>query len=210
MKKIILFLALFITSSIAIGKETKTKNKINLGNVNINSYADENSALTVSGALKIANPTGSVTLIAPPDTGAVSYVLPGKDGYQGQILSTDGNGELRWITAYRTLCPDGYTLLGNPGTPEVLCVSTVQEPTNSWLGSITHCYNKNPRAHLCSAGEWAMLCISDKTFTNTMTGHWEWVADSGSNYGRIIGLAGCDSVNGAQVDAKYGSRCCVR
>lgn len=180
--------------------------------VNNGSLTLTNGSLSLTnGSIKITNNSNNYIILKIPDTsGKTTYILPGPDGTDGQILATNGNGELKWITPNRTKCPEDYTLIGTPGEAENFCISSQREPATTWLKSIEACYNKTPKAHLCTASEWATLCISDKKFTNTMTGHWEWVADSGSNYGRIMGLAACDSMNGAQVDSKYPYRCCFR
>lgn len=45
------------------------------------------------------NGTNVVTLKAPPAMASdVTYVLPAADGTTGQVLSTDGAGNLTWIT----------------------------------------------------------------------------------------------------------------
>ena len=42
--------------------------------------------------------TGTVTL-KPPASGSVALVLPSADGTSGQLISTDGSGNLSFITA---------------------------------------------------------------------------------------------------------------
>ena len=42
--------------------------------------------------------TGTVTL-KPPASGSVALVLPSADGTSGQVISTDGSGNLSFVTA---------------------------------------------------------------------------------------------------------------
>lgn len=131
-------------------------------------------------------------------------------GENGQVLTTNGNGTYTWTDGSRPDCPSGFDLIGTPNSRESFCISSRPETATTWIGAIEVCYEKPIKSHLCSASEWAMSCISSIKNKEYMTGHWEWVSDSGSNYGRIIGLAGCDSFNGAQIEAKYQYRCCFR
>jgi hypothetical protein len=41
--------------------------------------------------------TGTVTL-KPPASGSVALVLPSADGTSGQVISTDGSGNLSFVT----------------------------------------------------------------------------------------------------------------
>ncbi len=218
-----LFVVLLISISLlAEDSKTTKKNKVNLGSVKINAAVSDNllqvsnkfivtgdGNVDINGILRLAgSKTGFVGFAAAPEAGAVMYTLPVADGANGEYLTTNGLGTLSWGSPYRTACPEGFNLIGNSGAAEAFCISSVQEAASTWIKAIGNCYNKTFKSHLCSASEWAMSCVADTP--KNMTGHWEWVADSGSNYGRIIGLAGCDSFNGAAVDASYASRCCFR
>jgi hypothetical protein len=55
------------------------------------------SALDVKGTLRISGSTaGFVGLSAHPSAGYITYTLPAADGSSGQVLSTDGAGNLYW------------------------------------------------------------------------------------------------------------------
>ncbi len=214
-----MILSIFLITETLFAQTEKqsAKNKINLGDMVISESGkvgigieNPSSTLEIKGELRLTGNTGYVGFAPSNETRSTTYTLPTQDGNVGDFLQTNGSGDLSWepFKPYRSSCPQGFSLLGTPDTPEALCISTNQEATASWLKSIENCYNKSTKAHLCSASEWAMACISK--LPQKMTGHWEWVADSGSNYGRIIGFAGCDSFNGAAVDASYPSRCCFR
>jgi len=173
--------------------------------------APAGAALDVKGSLLLSGTnSGYVGFESASDGGSTTYTLPTADGQPGYALTTNGSGNLKWSGIGRTSCPAGFHLIGTSASLEAFCISSAQETTNTWLGAITNCYNKTTKAHLCSASEWTMSCVAESNGPNNMTGHWEWVADSGNSYGRIIGLAGCDSFNGSTVDAKYTSRCCFR
>lgn len=211
MKPLLITTAVLFFSTLLLSAEVKkTKNnKMNLGNVKINAPT-EISTLEVKGELRLASDSGYVGFTPAAETGSTTYTLPTADGTNGEFLTTNGSGTLSWtkMHLYRTDCPQGFTLIGTPDSAEAFCISSTQETASTWLKAITNCYNKPTKARLCSASEWAMSCAAEKI--QNMTGHWEWVSDSGNNYGRIIGLAGCDSFNGATVDAHYPSRCCFR
>lgn len=207
------------TSLFAVEAQNTKKNKINSGNIKINvpveasaldigGDLDVGGSVNVGGEIRLISNSGHVSLVPASGTSSTTYILPATDGTNGQFLTTNGSGILSWTTPHRADCPQGFTLIGSPDTAEAFCISSTQETTSTWLKAITNCYNKPTKAHLCTASEWAMSCVAEKI--KNMTGHWEWVSDSGSNYGRIIGLSGCDSFNGATVDANYSSRCCFR
>ena len=184
---------------------------VGIGTISPSSALEVSGPVNVKGVLKLSGSnSGQVSFIAPADGGSTTYTLPTADGSDGQFLTTNGDGTLVWATLHlhRTVCPKGFNLIGTPDSSDAFCISTVQENASTWLGGIKNCYNKNIKSRLCSASEWAMSCVAEGP--KNMTGHWEWVADSGSNYGRIIGLAGCDSFNGALIEASYPSRCCFR
>lgn len=195
-----------ISGDVRIAGGLETNGPLNLnGPLKMGETVFSKNMLKISGAK-----SGFISFVTPAEAGATTYTLPKVDGKSGEFLTTDGSGTLTWSTLrpYRLSCPKDFSLIGTPDTSEVFCISTAQEPPSSWLKAIANCYSKSVKARLCTASEWAMSCVTETS--KKMTGHWEWVADSGSNYGRIIGLAGCDSFNGASVDMAYGSRCCFR
>ena len=195
-----------ISGDVRVAGALETNGPFNLnGPLKMGETVFSKNMLKISGAK-----SGFISFVTPPEAGATTYTLPKIDGKTGEFLTTDGSGTLTWSTLkpYRINCPKDFSLIGTPDTSEVFCISTAQEQPSSWLKAIANCFSKSVKARLCTASEWAMSCVTETS--KKMTGHWEWVADSGSNYGRIIGLAGCDSFNGASVDMAYGSRCCFR
>lgn len=217
MKSILIMTVALLASTLLFAAEVKNSKKstANSGNIKMNvpveaSALNVEGSLEVRGELRLSSDSGHVTLIPASETSSTTYILPTTDGTNGQFLTTNGSGTLSWTTyhPHRANCPQGFTLIGTPDTADAFCISSTQETASTWLKAITNCYSKTTKAHLCTASEWAMSCVDEKA--QNMTGHWEWVADSGSNYGRIIGLSGCDSFNGATVDASYPSRCCFR
>ena len=201
-----------VSGDLRIAGSLEAGGTVNLnGPLNLNGPVKMGETVFSKNMLKIAGAkSGFISFVTPPEAGSTTYTLPKVDGKTGEFLTTDGTGTLTWSTLkpYRISCPKDFSLIGTADTSEVFCISTAQEPPSSWLKAIANCYSKSVKARLCTASEWAMSCVTETS--KKMTGHWEWVADSGSNYGRIIGLAGCDSFNGASVDMAYGSRCCFR
>ena len=57
----------------------------------------------------IGSNSGSVGFIAPADAGSTMYTLPNSDGTNGQVLSTNGSGQLSWITAAGGSGSSNYT-----------------------------------------------------------------------------------------------------
>lgn len=172
------------------------------------------TATNVTGTVAVANGgTGATTLAANNvilgnGTSAVQTVAPGASG---NVLTSNGT---TWVSQAasgggRTSCPAGFTLIGTSGSAEAFCISTNEEASATWLNATTACYNKTPtKARLCSAGEWAMACVSG--LPTGMTGNWEWVADLYSASGQIMGASGCDSFGYTLVSNATGSRCCFR
>lgn len=172
------------------------------------------SATKITGTLPVANGgTGASTLAADNvilgnGTSAVKAVAPGTTG---NVLTSNGT---TWVSQApsaggRTSCPAGFTLIGTSGIAEAFCISTNEETSNTWLAATTACYNKTPtKGRLCSAGEWAMACVSG--LPTGMTGSWEWVADLYGNNGQLMGASGCDSFANVPVSSSFGSRCCFR
>ncbi len=176
---------------------------------------DDGTWQTVSGGnLTVAQGgTGATSLAANNvilgnGTSTVQVVAPGTSG---NVLTSNGT---TWVSQAasgggRTSCPPGFTLIGTSGSAEAFCISTNEEASATWLNATTACYNKTPtKARLCSAGEWAMACVSG--LPTGMTGNWEWVADLYNTNGQFMGGSGCDSFNGNSVSTSVGSRCCFR
>lgn len=173
------------------------------------------NAANVTGTVEVANGgTGATTLTANNvilgnGTSAVQVVAPGASG---NVLTSNGT---TWVSqaaaggSGRTSCPANFTLIGTSGSAEAFCISSSQETSATWLNATTTCYNKSPKARLCSASEWAMACVAGASGPNNMTGHWEWVADLSGNNGQIMGYSGCDYFD-HNVGGSYGSRCCFR
>ena len=56
--------------------------------------------------------TGTVTL-KPPASGSVALVLPSADGTSGQVISTDGSGNLSFTTAGGNSTTEGLYEMAN-------------------------------------------------------------------------------------------------
>ena len=56
--------------------------------------------------------TGTVTL-KPPASGSVALVLPSADGTSGQVISTDGSGNLSFVTAGGNSTTEGLYEMAN-------------------------------------------------------------------------------------------------
>jgi hypothetical protein len=68
------------------------------GNVGIGT-TNPSSALDLKGTMTFeGSSSGSVTLRAPASGGAATLVLPSTNGTSGQVLSTDGSGNLSWAS----------------------------------------------------------------------------------------------------------------
>lgn len=74
------------------------------------SFAWDGSALTVPGAIGFLNSGFQVSFVAPTLAASTAYILPAADGGSGDVLSTDGGGNLSWIPQ------SGGTPTGDPNT----------------------------------------------------------------------------------------------
>jgi hypothetical protein len=97
------------STTIGVVIKADTSQSVNLleikdGSNNLLSYIDKNGNLTLNSqnSLRFADADSSnyVAFKAPTTiTSNVTYALPPSDGGSGQVLSTDGNGNLNWISS---------------------------------------------------------------------------------------------------------------
>ena len=97
------------STTIGVVIKADTSQSVNLleikdGSNNLLSYIDKNGNFTLNfqNSLRFADSDSSnyVAFKAPTTiTSNVTYVLPPSDGGIGQVLSTDGNGNLNWISS---------------------------------------------------------------------------------------------------------------
>jgi len=199
------------TTAMTIANNAVTTAKIEDGSVT-DSKIMSVSASKLTGIVPVTNGgTGANNLMANHvilGNGAspVQVVAPGPSG---NVLTSNGTS---WVSQVppgggRTSCSSGFSLIGTAGSFEAFCISTHEEPAANWLDAVTNCYNKSPtRARLCSAGEWAMACVSG--IPSNMVGNWEWVADLVVSDAQVMGGGACNSVD--RVVSYHVSRCCFR
>lgn len=97
------------STTVGVVIKADTSQSVNLleikdGSNNLLSYIDKNGNLTLNSqnSLRFADADSSnyVAFKAPTTIASnVTYTLPPSDGGTGQILSTDGNGNLNWISS---------------------------------------------------------------------------------------------------------------
>jgi hypothetical protein len=146
--------------------------------------------------------------IASPENGMVLY------NTTAQKLNLRENGA--WIELSsgggggggRTSCPAGFTLIGDSGSVEAYCISTNEETAATWENAATACYNKSPKAHLCSIPEWTMACISALP-SNMLDGDNEWIGDAYDGAG-VIAQNSCSKFNDSSLTNTNVYRCCFR
>lgn len=128
------------------------------GSNNLLSYIDKNGNLTLNSqnSLRFADSDSSnyVAFKAPTTiTSNVTYTLPPSDGGTGQVLSTDGNGNLNWISSgisYSDLFENKNATFDVLSFPDTLGVSLfcdyyVINTTHDYYraGTIVAVWNKN-------------------------------------------------------------------
>lgn len=107
-------------------------------------FLSTTTTTTTSSQFRIAGSTsGYVSLSAPPIAGSSTFVLPSNTGTTGQVLSTDGNGTLSWLTvspssnllssANSWANPQSFTDIVASGSLTVVStlVTAIQNPTIS-------------------------------------------------------------------------------
>ncbi len=114
--------------SISLGSVDQPAGTINLRATTLNISADTNFTGTfASTTLAVTNSNFQVNLVAPSLTNNVTLTLPDSDGSANQVLKTDGNGNLSWIS--------------------VATATAGQEMTEDWIAAdgiektITHNFN---------------------------------------------------------------------
>jgi len=125
--------------------------------------------------------TGTVTL-KPPASGSVALVLPSADGTSGQLISTDGSGNLSFITAGalpsqtgnsgKYLTTDGtdasWATLGAFPSGTAMLFAQTSAPTG-WTKSTAH-DNKALRLVSGTAGSGGSAAFTTAFGTPTVTG----------------------------------------
>jgi len=97
------------STTVGVVIKADTSQSVNLleikdGSNNLLSYIDKNGNFTLNfqNSLRFADSDSSnyVAFKAPTTIASnVTYILPPSDGGTGQVLSTDGNGNLNWISS---------------------------------------------------------------------------------------------------------------
>ncbi len=109
------------------------------GSTAISTTGNVLSTGTVSGLsvqttnLRIFNGLSYIQLTAPAIPTNVNFTLPGDDGNAGDLLSTDGNGVLSWVTALTNSLAAGKIFVGN-GANVATAVSMSGDATLSSAG----------------------------------------------------------------------------
>lgn len=63
------------------------------------SFSAPSSTIEVHGPLGFVDSGNQISFVAPTLSGSTAYVLPGADGSSGDVLSTDGAGNMSWTSA---------------------------------------------------------------------------------------------------------------
>lgn len=122
--------------------------KDNSGNLVVRNSSDSNYTDVVSNKLVLDNNSGgSVTIQGAVSTNSIMLTLPSTVGTSGQVLSTDGAGNLSWTdksnSSIAALCPDVSTL-SNAASP----INTVDKVA----GKLVVVTDASNRALYCASG----------------------------------------------------------
>lgn len=177
------------------------------GNVGIGIGANNPGArLDVKSSIRLSGATsGYVGLTVPAVAGSTTYTLPSADGASGQVLSTDGTGNLSWIDAGGggggSSCPAGYADGGD------FCIEIDEHGSSDWYTAVSACYSEG--GHLCSSDELYIGCALLGTLNNT-TDDWEWTNNwSAVSDLQLQGNGGCQNRFSDGWNFSYAYRCCM-
>lgn len=86
--------------SVSIGTVDQPVTDVNIcaTSINVDAPFTSNSDLATTGSLLLKNGDYSVGLTAPTLSASYSLTLPTADGTANQVLSTDGSGQLSWVS----------------------------------------------------------------------------------------------------------------
>ena len=158
--------------------------------------------------LKLVGSTSGHTAIeAPASAGSNTLVLPPNNGSAGQVLSTDGNGNLTWITPYSAPAARYFYGYKNNGSNQAISASTHTKVT---YDSVTQSHsafslaNDKWTATADDAGAWFLQAqisfydagnTGDHLFTSIykngskVSGNYSWVWRSTDAAGHFTGHA---------------------
>ncbi len=144
---------------------------------------------------------GSITIDSAKD--GSGYTMPGLRGNVGQVLTSDGSGNLYWGTNTVALtCPLGMVEVGSGK----LCVDSIQSTSAvNWFTAASTCAAQGKK--LPSWGEW-YAAVDNVTLADETDG-WEWVDDGTSNTARKVGNGSLKSTANDDPDTGSANYRCV-
>jgi hypothetical protein len=104
------------------------------GALNIPRY-DNNTTGSFNSFQLLGSISGFIGFAAPANAGSTTYIFPSSDGTSGQVLATNGNGILSWMTSsptYTNLTPTPITV-GGISSGSTFNNQTVQNIINQLL-----------------------------------------------------------------------------
>jgi hypothetical protein len=144
---------------------------------------------------------GSVTIDSAKD--GSGYTMPGYRGNIGQVLTSDGAGNLYWGTnTIAVSCPTGMIEVGSGK----LCVDSIQSSVAvNWFTAASSCAAQGKK--LPSWGEW-YAATDNETLADEID-DWEWVDDGTSNTVRKVGNGSLKSTSNDDPESGIANYRCV-
>lgn len=145
------------------------------------------------------------------------------DPTAGNMNARPVSGCYEGDTKYVSECPEGFALVGTPGTYGAFCIHSAPQAPLSQPGAAAFCEaitTERGRTTLCSPREWLTAChtrpnlrASPMRFEMTSSSTVEYVNSSypiGQGYTNWIGNGSCDTVQPHRSSETAPFRCCVR
>lgn len=193
-------------SSIAIGSndyfdlslKTNNSNRLTItkdGYIGIGTYPSSTAALEIKGEVRFAGSTsGFASLRAPANAGNTIWTLPNAEGTNGQVLTTDGTGNLFWSTP--SVGSGISSLNGLTGSAQTFNIGNAGNSPNWSSSGVNHSLNL-PNASAPGVTEGLISKTDFDSFSSKLGTGSNFSGDVSGNYNSIS----VDKIKGTPISA---------